>query len=149
MFSVATFFMIFNPEPFLRYGYPGIFVFNLFGPGTFLVPVLSRHLNVYLLALTSASGMAINDSVSWYMGKNGDVVLPRSKRVIEAEKTLHKYGPLGLLLFAFIPMPYDFIGLIAGYMEFPFWRFWMPTFLARFVRFVLLGFGVISIWGLA
>lgn len=147
VFTVATFFVIFKPEPFLRFGYPGVFVFNLVGPGTFLIPILARYMNVYILALVSASGMAINDTVSWYVGKSGDVILPRSKRVIRAEKTLHKYGPFGLLFFAFIPIPYDFIGLIAGYLEFPFWRFWIPTFIARFVRFVLIGGGVLTVFG--
>lgn len=153
IFTIVTFLLTFlavlNPDPFIKYGYLGIFTFNLVGAGTLLVPVLARYLNIYMLALVSSAGMAVNDTVSWYVGKSGDVIIPRSKRVIKTEKTLHKHGPYGLLFFAFIPWPYDFIGLIAGYLEFPFWRFWIPTFIGRFLRFVLLGYGVIGLVGLA
>lgn len=147
VFSISTFFIILQPEPFVRFGYPGVFVFNLFGPGTFLIPMLARRMNIFVLAVVTALGMAINDSVSWWVGKSGAVIFTRSKRVIKAEDTLHKYGPYGLLFFAFIPMPYDFIGIIAGYLEFPFWRFLIPTFLGRLVRFVLMGAGILTIFG--
>lgn len=149
MFMILTFVISLDPRPFLNLGYFGIFVFSIFGSGIFLVPVISRYLNVFVIAFIVSLGMAINDLVSWYLGKRGDIVFPRSKRVIRAEKTLHKYGPYGLLFFSFIPLPYDFFGVIAGYMEFPFWRFVIPTFLGRFLRFLILGTGSIAIFGFA
>jgi len=44
IFYLLAFVVAFKPEPFLRFGYLGIFAYNLFGPGTFLIPVVSRHL---------------------------------------------------------------------------------------------------------
>lgn len=147
VFMFATFVLTLDPRPFVKFGYLGAFVFSLFGTGIIIVPVLARYMNLALLSLLVALGMAINDTVGWYVGRRGDVVFPRSKRVIRAEETLHKYGPYGLVLFAFMPLPYDFFGVIAGYLEFPFLRFVIPTFVGRFARFMLLGSGSIAIWG--
>jgi membrane protein YqaA with SNARE-associated domain len=146
-FLVLTFFISFKPEPFLKFSYLGVFVFNLFGPGTLLIPSLSRHMNIFLLAFFTALGMSFNDSVSWVIGRNGDVIIPRSKKVLKIESGLHKFGPYALFVWSLIPFPYDLIGLIAGYLEFPYKTFILPTFLGRFLRLALIGFGVVAIWG--
>ena len=136
-----------DPRPFLQFGYLGVFVYNLFGPGTFLIPTLSRHMNVILLSLVTAAGMALNDSVSWLAGKNGDIVFPRGRRVARIEAAIKKYGPFALFFWAIIPFPYDFIAVIAGILKHPFKRFLIPTFLGRLIRFLLMGFGIVAIWG--
>lgn len=147
LFYLLAFVITFTPEPFLKFGYLGIFFFNLFGPGTFLIPTLSRHMNVILLSLVTAAGMAINDSVSWLAGKNGDIVFPRGRRVARIEAAIKKYGPFTLFFWAIIPFPYDFIAVITGYLKLPFKRFLIPTFLGRLIRFLLMGFGIVAIWG--
>ncbi|MBU1323302.1 VTT domain-containing protein [Patescibacteria group bacterium] len=149
VFYLLAFVIAFTPEPFLKFGYLGIFVFNLFGPGTFLIPVASRHFMVFGVALATSLGMAINDSVSWLAGKNGDIVFPRGRRVARIEAAIKKYGPFALFFWALIPFPYDFIAVIAGYLKLPFKRFLIPTFLGRLLRFILMGFGIVAIWGKA
>jgi len=147
IFYLLAFVIAFAPEPFLKFGYLGLFVFNLFGPGTFLVPAASRFLSVGGVALVTALGMAINDSVSWLAGKNGDVIFPRGRRVERLEGQIKKYGPWALFFWAIIPFPYDFIAIIAGYLKMPFWRFLIPTFLGRFLRFLGLGSGMVALFG--
>lgn len=147
IFYLLAFVIAFAPEPFLKFGYLGIFVFNLFGPGVFLVPTASRHFAVLGVALATALGMAINDSVSWLAGKNGDIVFPRGRRVAKIEEAIKKFGPIALFFWALIPFPYDFIAVIAGYLKMRFWRFLIPTFLGRLLRFLGLGSGTVAIWG--
>src|SRR3989338_10461439 len=81
LFLVLTVFIGFNPEPFLRFGYPGIFAFNLFGPGTLLIFSLASRFNIYGLAFVSAIGMAFNDSVAWIIGNSGTAVIEKSKKL--------------------------------------------------------------------
>jgi len=83
LFYIAVIFIAFKPEPFLRFGYLGVFVFNLFGPGTILIPSLSRHMDVFLLSIVGSAGMVLNDSVGWLVGRSGDVILPRSNFLIK------------------------------------------------------------------
>lgn len=147
IFYLLAFVIAFAPGPFLKFGYLGIFVFNLFGPGTFLVPVASRFFSVLGVSLVTALGMAINDSVSWLAGKNGDIFFKRGRRVERVERYIKKYGPFALFFWALVPFPYDFIAVIAGYLELSFGRFMWPTFLGRFCRFLILGSGTVAIWG--
>jgi membrane protein YqaA with SNARE-associated domain len=147
IFYIFTILIVFNPDPFLKFGYLGVFVFNLFGPGTVLIPMLSRHMNVFWISILGSAGMALNDSVGWLVGKSGDVILPRSKRVEKFEKSIQKWGSYALFGWALIPFPYDFIAMVAGYLEIPYRKFVLPVFLARVIRFALLGSGVVAIWG--
>lgn len=147
IFYLLAFVIVFEPGPFIKFGYPGIFVYNLFGPGTFLIPVLSRSFNVFWVAFFSALGMAINDSISWLAGKNGDIVLKRSPSILRIEAKIKKFGPWAIFGWALIPFPFDLIAIIAGYLEMPYWRFVIPMFLGRLIRFILMGFGIVAIWG--
>lgn len=142
LFLLLTFVIYLDPKPFLRFGYFGIFVFNLVGPGTLLAPFLFQYFGLIGVALASASGMAINDSVSWLIGSNSDVVLPRSDKVARIRNSLSKFGPLALFFWSLIPFPYDLIGLLAGYLGFSYSRYIIPTFLGKFIRFLLLGAGI-------
>lgn len=147
LFLILTLVISLDPEPFLKLGYFGVFVFNLFGPGTLLIPPLAQHMNIVGLSLVTSLGMVFNDSVSWLVGRSGDVVIPRSKRVLSIEKALHKFGPLALFFLSLIPLPYDVIGLIAGYLEFSYTSFAIPTFLGKLARFLLLGAGTVAVLG--
>ncbi len=142
-FLLLTLCISLDPEPFLRFGYLGVFVFNLFGPGTLLIPSLSGHMNVYSLALATSLGMAFNDSVSWLIGRSGGKIIPYSKKFAKVQGFIERFGLFGLLFLSFLPLPYDFIGLIAGYLKLPYKKFLFPTFVGRFVRMMLLGLGVL------
>jgi membrane protein YqaA with SNARE-associated domain len=145
-FYLLTLVIVFDPQSFFRFGYQGVFVFNLIGPGTFLIPVLAQHMNIFLLAFVSAAGMGLNDSISWLAGRSSDAMIPRNDKVRRIESTLQKYGPWGLFVWSLIPFPYDLIGLVAGYMEIKYWKFFLPTFLGKFVRFILLGSGALILF---
>ena len=148
-FILLAFVVVFDPRPFIKFGYPGIFVYNLFGPGIFLIPILSRHFNVFWVAFFTALGMSINDSVSWLAGKNGDIVLKRGPKIKAIEVKIRRFGPWAIFFWALIPFPFDLIAVIAGYLQIPYTRFLIPMFLGRFIRFLALGSGIVAIWGKA
>ena len=142
IFIIGGFFIAFNPDEFTKFGYVGVFVFNLFGPGTLIIPSLSLKMNVFWLAFVSALGISINDTVSYLVGKNGDVVFKRTDKIKKIESAVDRFGPFGLFVFAVFPFPYDFIGLLAGYLELSYKKFVIPCFLGKFLRFYFLGLGV-------
>ena len=148
LFLILTVFISYKPEPFLKFGYVGVFIFNLFGPGTFLIPTLAQHMSVFWLALASSVGMSFNDSISWLIGSYGITVIPRSKRVIQIEKSLEKYGFLFLFFWSAMPIPYDLVGLITGYLGYPYKKFIVPSVIGKFTRFILLGYGISKIFKL-
>ncbi len=140
---IFTLTLSFNPDTFLKFGYPGIFVFNVVGGvGTFLVPILSRKLNLFLLAAVTALGMAFNDSIAYVVGRSGTVLLSENRKTEKVKESINKYGVVGLFFWSLIPIPYDFIGLVAGLLEFPYKKFLGASFAGKLVRFLLLGAGV-------
>lgn len=145
IFYISAFIIAFNPKPFLKLGYLGVFVFSLFGPGMILVPALVGKLNIFVLAFVVALGMTFNDSISWLVGRSGDIIVKRTKKIERIEKIINKYGSYALFFWSLIPFPYDLIGLIAGYLELSYKRFIIPTFLGKFIRFILLGLGMIKL----
>ncbi len=148
VFLVLAVFVGVNPQPFLKFGYTGVFVFNMFGgAGVLLIPTLSRYMNLPALAFVSALGMAFNDSVSWWVGGIGHTIIPHSKKLERIEGSLRRSGWPVLFLWSLIPFPYDLIGFVAGYLRFSYKSFLVPTFLGKFVRFLLIGYGAIKLFG--
>jgi membrane protein YqaA with SNARE-associated domain len=145
LFTILTFAISLDPRPFLKFGYLGVFVFNLFGPGTYLIPSLSRHMNLILLAAVSACGMTLNDSIGWLTGKSSDVVIRKSEKIKAIKNEIHKYGPVAIFFWSIIPMPIDLIPALAGYLEFPYRVFFIPNLLGKFLRFILVGLGTTTV----
>ena len=131
-----------DPQPFIKFGYVGIFVFNtLGGAGTLLIPALSSKMNIWLLAFTTATGMGINDSVAWLVGRGGSEAVYKMKWVPRVEKFLDTYGWKPLFVLSVLPLPYDTIGLILGYLGLDYLKFFIPMVVGKFVRVILIGYG--------
>ena len=139
VFLALTFVIALDPARYAQFGYPGVFVFNLFGPGTLLVPLMAPHFNIALLAFVSAIGMSLNDSVVYVMGRSGQVVVQPGKRSDWVRAMVQRYGQKGLFAFSLIPLPLDVVGGTVGYLGFSYWYYLLPTFVGKFLRFFLLG----------
>lgn len=139
VFIALTFFIALDPAYYAQFGYPGVFLFNLFGPGTLLVPLMAPHFNVALLALVSACGMSLNDSVVFVMGKSGQDLFKRGKKAEWARHLVARHGRLGLFAISLVPFPLDFVGGTVGYLGFSYHYYLLPTFAGKFLRFLALG----------
>ena len=113
-FMVGTVFITIDPQPFVKFGYLGVFIYNLFGIGTIIVPLLANQMNIYLLAFVSAWGNTFNDSVSYIVGKSADDLISKHKHAAKVQENLERYGVFYLFFFSLIPFPYDFIGGVVG-----------------------------------
>jgi membrane protein DedA with SNARE-associated domain len=145
-FVILTFFISVDPTPFLQFGYFGVFIFNIFGAGTLLIPSLARHMNIFLLAFFSSLGMAGNDSISWLIGSTSGSLTKRSEKLRKIENSIRKFGVFALFFWSLIPFPYDLVGFVAGYLGMPYVRYIIPTFLGKFIRLISIGLGVISLF---
>lgn len=50
---------------------------------------------------------------------------------------LEKYGGLAIMGLAFFPSPFDFLGVLLGSMRYPWWKFWLFTFLGRVPKYII------------
>lgn len=139
VFLLLTFLVALDPTYYAQFGYPGVFIFNLFGPGTLLIPFMAQHFNIVLLAVVSACGMSLNDSVVYVMGRSGQTVVSPGEKANFARALVTRYGRAGLFLISIVPFPLDFIGGTVGYLGFSYSYYVLPTFIGKFVRFLVLG----------
>lgn len=65
------------------------------------------------------------------------------------KKWVDKYGIVALILISISPVPYDFIGLIIGYLDISFKKYASPLFVGKFIRFVLVGLGMGLVLGVS
>jgi len=145
---ILSFVIMVDPEPFLQFGYWGVFAFNLFGPGTLLIPTLSLNMDILILAIAAGAGMALNDSLSWVVGYGGRAIIKPSLKTEKVERGIKKYGIWAILFWSIVPFPFDFVGLIAGYLRFPYGKMLITAFIGKVIRFTLLGLGTNWIVGI-
>lgn len=138
-FLVFTFFIAFNPEPFLKFGYLGLFIFNIFSSGLFLLPTLIGKMNLLALVLVSALGMSVNESINWIMGSSSDVLIKESSFEKRIESMIRRYEFPTIFFLALIPFPFDIVGIVAGRLNISYLRFIIPILLARILRFLIFG----------
>lgn len=137
-------------QEFAALGLVGIFVFNVIGSATVLIPstaivsvgVGGSLYNPLLVALFSAAGSALGEMVAYVLGySSGKVVNVRQyKRIYKVFSIwFEKSGELTVFLLAFIPNPFfDVVGIFAGISRFSMGKFLVIVFVARFLRDVII-----------
>ena len=85
--------------------------------------------------------MGINDSIAWVTGRGSSEAVYKVKWADKAERFLDKYGWKSLFVLSAIPLPYDAIGLVSGYLGMDYLKFFVPTVFGKFVRVILIGYG--------
>jgi membrane protein YqaA with SNARE-associated domain len=121
-------------------------------PGTILPAIAAMGLqyNPRLLGLLCGFGSAIGELTGYYLGFYGratfnmDGKLPEFKR---QRKWLQEFEFAFLFLVACIPNPFfDIAGIAAGTLKIPVWRFFIPVFIGKAVKYGLTAYLGMSIW---
>lgn len=144
LFVLLTAFLSLNPDPFLRFGYMGVFVYNLVGSGLLLIPVVSHRLNLFFLILFSALGNVANTSLNYFIGSNSTTVVTKIPHVDKAKTFLKHFGFIGVYTLAIVPLPIDLNGLLSGYLGVPYRWYIVVNFLGKVTIFLLVGLGILS-----
>ena len=153
-FSVFLLFLIFYYREELKnlsdYGYAGIFIVNFISASTVLLPLPGTASvfiggavwNPVIVGIVSGLGSAIGELFTYFLGYGGSSLLKNMAKkkewINKVEKNFHKNGFRTTFLFALLPLPvFDVIGLIAGAVNYPVWRFFLAMVSARIIRNIL------------
>ena len=126
-----------------QYGYLGAFpvafitsitvIFPL--PGFAVIGVIAANpaLNWALVALVAAVGGGLGESTAYLAGYAGATIITpeQSKWYKRAEGWMRHHGSATIFLFALTPLPFDVVGIAAGALRFPFWKFILATIAGR------------------
>lgn len=129
-----------------KYGYLGLFIINFISSATVLVPfpgTASVFLggaiwNPYLVGLISGIGASIGELFGYFVGYGGRGLTSQFEKnpwFAKVEQYFHKAGFMTTLVFSLLPLPiFDFIGVLAGALNYPIWKFTLATLIGRIIR---------------
>jgi membrane protein YqaA with SNARE-associated domain len=123
-------------------GYTGLFVINLIGSASLLLPVPGAAaaciaaapgtgLNPFVIGVVAGLGQGIGEITGYLAGKSGQSLLQRNRYYERVRGWMVRCGGAALFVFALIPNPImDLAGLAAGSLGYP---------LSRYILFVVSG----------
>jgi membrane protein YqaA with SNARE-associated domain len=147
-------------ERFATTAYLLVFGITLASNAAILVPVYihvsimmaaAQYWNPALIALAASVAGALGEMTGYYAGYLG-------KRIVHLENApgydrlvgwMKKYGPWGIFLISLQPiLPVDVAGLLAGASKLPVWKFLLPCWVAKFLKYLLACYVGPALWSL-
>ena len=132
--------------------YWGVFLISIIGNATLIFPgavlVILSNLGILLysstglygpimIGLVGGVGAAIGEITGYVAGYSGREIVERRRMYGRVEGLLRKWGAPAIFLFALMPFVFDLIGIAAGILRFPFWKFLLLCGLGRTILYTV------------
>jgi membrane protein YqaA with SNARE-associated domain len=142
-----------NVSQLEEYGYLGAFLISLVAnatiflpmPGQLLIFALGASFNPLLVGLASGFGGALGEMTGYFAGVSGRGVLQDSRAYNNSVGWLRKWGMAVIFLFTVTPLPVDLVGIAAGALRYPVWKFLLVCFLGKAILYT--GMAYAGAWG--
>lgn len=127
------------------YGYVGIFLINLIGSATILIPtpaIVATFIggsiyNPLLVGIFSGIGASIGETTGYMAGYGGSVLIKENNNFKRVEKWMNINGFLTIFILACIPNPiFDLTGIFAGATKYSFKKYFLAVTLGKVLRFI-------------
>ncbi len=135
-----------------NYVYGGAFLISVIGnatiifPGAVLIILSNLGILVYataglpgpiIVGLVGGVGAAIGETTGFIAGYSGRELVTGKKMYDQIEGRVKRWGSLAIFLFSLVPFVFDLVGIVAGVLRFPFWKFILFCGLGRIVLYVV------------
>jgi membrane protein YqaA with SNARE-associated domain len=135
------------------YGYLGTFLISLFTNATIVLPMpsiliiipLGATFNPLYIGLVAGIGGALGEMTAYIAGYSGRGIWHDNPNYLKAVTQLKKWGMLIVFAFAVFPMPIDIMGLASGNLRLPAWKFFLPCWLGKTIKYIVLAYT--GYWG--
>lgn len=127
------------------WGYLGAFLISVTLNATLVLPagnflimaMLGAALpSATIVGLVGGLGAAIGEITGYAAGYSGQAIIQRRQIYIRLEKWVKKWGALTIFLLSAAPLFFDLAGIAAGVLRFPFWKFFVATWLGRTILYL-------------
>jgi len=150
----------FPVEKFASTAYLVVFGISLAFNAAILVPVFlhvsimmaaAQYWNPVLVALAASVGGVLGELTAYYAGYLGKRIaqlenIPGYQRLVG---WMNKHGPWGIFLISVQPiLPVDIAGLLAGASKLPVWKFLVPCWAAKFIKYLVACYLGPALWSL-
>jgi uncharacterized membrane protein YdjX (TVP38/TMEM64 family) len=136
-----------------NFGYLGIFLISLVGNATIVLPVptfmlvvaFGASFNPFLVGVVSGLGGTIGEMTCYLLGFSGRGVVENRQLYDRCVRWLGKWGALTVFVFAATPSPFDVVGIVAGFLRYPFWKFFLASLGGKIIKYIVLALA--GYWG--
>jgi membrane protein DedA with SNARE-associated domain len=149
-------------ESLQGYGYLGVFVISLILNATLVLPagnilvmaVMATALPPllcipasFMVGIIGGLAAAIGESTGYLAGYGGQAALEKKKDLYaRMERWLKRWGIWLIMLFSALPLVFDVVGLAAGALRYPYWKFFLAAWAGRAVLYALVSWAVVLGW---
>ena len=134
------------------FGYFGIFLVNLVGAASIILPVpafafvffFGGVLNPWLVGFSAAIGAALGELTGYVVGLGGEKLIEKRHKTFlrKYKKWLRREFMFPLVvLFAATPLPDDIVGIACGIFRYDVKKFLMASFIGKLILNLALAFG--------
>ena len=126
-------------------GYGGVALSALVASGGIIVPVpalatvctASAFLNPLLIGLIAGFAETLGETTGYFLGYSGRAVITKTRIYQRMEGWMRRRGWMLLFLISVIPNPiFDIIGVAAGALRYPLWRFLAVVLVGKLIKFL-------------
>jgi uncharacterized membrane protein YdjX (TVP38/TMEM64 family) len=129
------------------YGYLGAFVISVILNATIILPIGNMAIlmaigtampSPAIVGLVGGLGAAIGELTGYIAGRSGRDLVAKSKMFNRIEGWVRKWGMLPIFVFSMVPFFFDLVGIAAGALRIPVWKFFVPCWLGRTILYVVM-----------
>ena len=136
------------------YGYWGAFLVSLVSNATIVIPVpaiiiilaLGAALPPVFVGLAAGIGSAIGEMTAYIVGVSGRGLVENRRLYDRLAEWLKKWGVMIIFLFAITPLPFDLLGIVAGVLRFPIWKFFLACWLGKTALNIIIAYAGFYGW---
>ncbi len=151
--AVVSLLYVYNKDLFedlKGYGYGGAFVISVILNATIIVPVSNmaiifslgtvQSLSPLFIGLAGGIGAGIGEMTAYLAGRSGRSLLSKNNIYNKVEKWVKRWGWIAVFLLSIFPFVFDVVGIIAGAMRMPAWRFFLACWAGRTISYITVAY---------
>jgi membrane protein YqaA with SNARE-associated domain len=137
------------------YGYLGVFIVSVLLNATIVLPagnflVLATMGAILpsatLVGLVGGLGAAIGELTGYAAGYSGQAIVSRQRVYTRLKGWLARWGMLTVFILSAAPLVFDLVGIAAGVLRFPLWKFFVACWLGRTILYLIIAWGGVLGW---
>jgi membrane protein DedA with SNARE-associated domain len=146
---------------FQSYTYLGAFIISLLGNATIVLPaavlVILTNMGIVLymsvgiagpvmIGIAGGLGAGIGELTGYIAGYSGRTVILGNKRYARIQGWLTRWGSMTIFILSIMPLFFDLVGIAAGTLRFPLWKFIVVCTIGRIILYTGLILGAALGW---
>jgi membrane protein DedA with SNARE-associated domain len=139
----------FKQENVEKLGYFGVFIIGVILNATVIIPVSNMTVIFamgaalpmpWAVGLIGGIAAAIGEMTGYIAGRSGRGLLAKNKVYVRVEGWVKRWGWIAIFILSIVPFAFDVVGIIAGALRMPVWKFMLATWAGRTIIYVTVAY---------